>query len=273
MKNNIKYYRHEVNSHNHGKFKALRAKYGWAGEGQFWALNNMIGEADGCELDLKKGYNRLSIATDLGMSPEQFDEYIQYLADSCHLITLTDGVISTEMTQSCLEEATKERDRAAKKWDRKKVSAEKSKTSAENSENPRSLPGNFHNNYNYNNNDNKDNNNNEENNHNEAAASVVNKGQDLSFIDPEMLPVYTEWLKYKKSCRQSYKNQQSLEQNYQKLKEFSKGDPELAKIIINESISQGWAGLFPLRNQNGNQNRRTNEINRSLAGPKDYGQF
>ncbi|MDZ7763237.1 MAG: hypothetical protein U5K00_02260 [Melioribacteraceae bacterium] len=38
MKKNISFYSHYSDSHNHWKFKLLRNKYGWAGEGKFWAL-------------------------------------------------------------------------------------------------------------------------------------------------------------------------------------------------------------------------------------------
>ena len=32
MKNNLEYYQHFTDSHNHPKFKMFRVKYGWAGD-------------------------------------------------------------------------------------------------------------------------------------------------------------------------------------------------------------------------------------------------
>ena len=58
MKNNIDYYRHEVDAHNNAKIKMLRTKYGWAGEGKFWALNGIIGQAENCEFDISKKFNK-----------------------------------------------------------------------------------------------------------------------------------------------------------------------------------------------------------------------
>ncbi len=34
MKNNLEYYQHFTDSHNHPKFKMLCVKYGWEGEGK-----------------------------------------------------------------------------------------------------------------------------------------------------------------------------------------------------------------------------------------------
>ena len=54
MKKNIEYYRHFSGADQHPKFEMLRAKYGWSGDGKFWALNNRIALASNCILDLSK---------------------------------------------------------------------------------------------------------------------------------------------------------------------------------------------------------------------------
>lgn len=99
MKKNLEYFQHDTDSYNHPKFKMLRLKYSWAGEGKFWALNSMIGLADNCKLNLNKDYNRSMIAYDLGFTLEEFDEYLTYLCDVCKLIKYRAGVITTDRIQ------------------------------------------------------------------------------------------------------------------------------------------------------------------------------
>lgn len=104
MKNNLEYYQHYANSDQHPKFKALRVKYGWSGEGRFWALNNRIAQAENCVLDLSVERNRSALAVDLGLSLIKFDEFVQYLSsDICSLIThIGDNRYTTEIVQENL---------------------------------------------------------------------------------------------------------------------------------------------------------------------------
>tara|TARA_R110002051_G_scaffold61019_1_gene111790 strand:+ start:588 stop:1610 length:1023 start_codon:yes stop_codon:yes gene_type:complete len=99
MKNNIEYYRHSVVSDQHPKFKMLRNKYGWEGEGKFWALNNRIAQAENCCLNITKKYNKASIATDLGFKIEEFDEYILFLIIDCELVNETEEGLTTDTIQ------------------------------------------------------------------------------------------------------------------------------------------------------------------------------
>lgn len=112
MKNNLPYYRHYNNSHLHGKFKLLRAKYGWEGEGKFWALNNMIAQSENCWLDLNKEYNKGTLCTDLSFTIEQFDEYINFLHTDCNLILLDEGKITTEIIQEDFSKVAVDREAA-----------------------------------------------------------------------------------------------------------------------------------------------------------------
>lgn len=109
MKNNIEYYCHYANSHNHPKFKLLRLKYGWAGEGRFWALNNIIAGSDNCILNLNKKYVAASVSSDLGMSIEEFQEFISYLVKDCELLVDIDGNVTTENVRETFKEVMKQR--------------------------------------------------------------------------------------------------------------------------------------------------------------------
>lgn len=140
MKKNLEYYQHHVTSHNHPKFKMLRLKYGWEGEGKFWALNNMIAASENCKLNLNKGYNKAMVSFDLGFKPDEFEEYLQYLTKDCKLIRYKKGIISTDNTQENYKtvhaDRLEARNRYLKKTSPKKsevceTSPEKIKTSPE----------------------------------------------------------------------------------------------------------------------------------------------
>lgn len=75
---------------------------------------------------------------------------------------------------------------------------------------------------------------------------------DLSFIADEFREDYMAWLDYRKKINKPFKIQQSLELNYKKALESSNNDPKVFKQIIEQSIANGWVGLFELKtNSNG----------------------
>jgi hypothetical protein len=112
MKKNINYYQHFVDSHNHWKFKLLRSKLGWSGEGRFWALNNMIAAADECTIDLNRKNLKTAVMFDLNLSEDDFNNFINILSNECELILNLDGIITTETVRDNLREVMKERERA-----------------------------------------------------------------------------------------------------------------------------------------------------------------
>lgn len=116
-KNNLKYYSHKVNSHNHWKFKLLRKKYGWCGEGKFWALNNMIAESDDCMLDLSDQEKQEQIGADLDYEIDDFIEFLKYLVEKVKLLGVKDGLFYSDNTQLDLKEWEKK-----KEYDRRRKS-------------------------------------------------------------------------------------------------------------------------------------------------------
>lgn len=119
-KNNLSFYSHEVDSHHHWKFKLLRKKYTWAGEGKFWALNNLIAASEFCRLDIGENGKQEQIAADLDFEKEEFLEFLEYLESKCKLIKKMEGKYSTASTQEDLERVEKKRatDRDRKKGDK-----------------------------------------------------------------------------------------------------------------------------------------------------------
>lgn len=68
------------------------------------------------------------------------------------------------------------------------------------------------------------------------------------FILPEYEAVFNKWLTYKANRRESYKDEESIELAYKKLIRLSHENPENARLIVDESMSNNWAGIFELKN-------------------------
>jgi len=94
MKKNLDWYKHYTHSHEHPKFRALRVKYGWAGEGRFWALNNIIAHSSECEIDTNEEFRLDGIADVLNFSLEEVTEFLKFLSEKCKLIIFEDGIYS-----------------------------------------------------------------------------------------------------------------------------------------------------------------------------------
>lgn len=134
MKTNLNYYSRRVDAYRHPKFKTLRVTYGggtegWAAEGRFWALNDIIAEAEMCQLDLSKLRNKATIAEALGMSFDELDHFIEVLSgpDIELLFEIEPGIFSTKKVRETLDTVLVEREKARNR----KGSGEKHKSSGE----------------------------------------------------------------------------------------------------------------------------------------------
>lgn len=78
------------------------------------------------------------------------------------------------------------------------------------------------------------------------------KEKEESFVAPEFEPAFSLWLEYKHQRRESYKSKLSLKTCYNKLVKLSGNDPATAMAIVEQSMANNWAGLFSLKNDNGN---------------------
>lgn len=137
LKDNIGYFSHETDAPDHRKFLILRAYYGgilgWAMEARFWVLNCMIGQADGCHLDLTQKGEKARVARALEMSLDELAAFIIVLRDEAELVQDEDGTLWTDQTQEDLEHARAARGEARKRWEKKKkpTSGEVPETSPE----------------------------------------------------------------------------------------------------------------------------------------------
>jgi len=65
------------------------------------------------------------------------------------------------------------------------------------------------------------------------------------------------WFAYKTKRGQTYKDDNSKKLFAKKLNKFSNGNIETAREIIEESMSNNWAGIFELKNNNNGTNKQT----------------
>lgn len=69
----------------------------------------------------------------------------------------------------------------------------------------------------------------------------------FDFVAESFKPVFQKWLDYKREKKQTYKSKLSLQQCYKQLLELSNNNVAIAEKVVNQSIANNWAGLFPLK--------------------------
>jgi hypothetical protein len=72
---------------------------------------------------------------------------------------------------------------------------------------------------------------------------------DFSFVKDEFSETFQTWLSYKKEKKQAYKSQKSIQACYSHLVNLARGDAETARIIVEQSMANNWAGIFELKNK------------------------
>lgn len=76
-----------------------------------------------------------------------------------------------------------------------------------------------------------------------ADMDIINKLE----IEPLLVPVVYDWLKYKRTRGQSYKSEKSISLFISNLTKYSGGDISKARQIIEQSMANNWAGIFELK--------------------------
>ena len=73
---------------------------------------------------------------------------------------------------------------------------------------------------------------------------------ELPFNTSEFAEAWTDWIEYKEQeFRFTYKSSHSLKAALKKLYRISEGNQETAIEIIEESMANGWKGLFKLKEE------------------------
>lgn len=85
----------------------------------------------------------------------------------------------------------------------------------------------------------------------------------------EFKNVFEKWLNYKKGRGEKYKNEDSLTACYKKLLRLSAGDPLKAEDIIEDAMSNNYAGFFELKNKNVYATKTSNYGNDKNASSRE----
>ena len=106
-----------------------------------------------------------------------------------------------------------------------------------------------------------------------SSKKKAKKSNEPIVIAPEMQEVVDTWLQYKKEKGQSYKPT-GFSYFYKKLCKLSNNNPQVAMAIIEQSMSNNYAGIFPLKNNNNNYGRETitDKIRRTIADAEQFQQ-
>ena len=77
------------------------------------------------------------------------------------------------------------------------------------------------------------------------------------YIDPLFLESFEKWMRYKSERKESYKSELSKKSFYNNLLKLSNNNPTIAAQIIEQSISNNWAGIFEIKNKTNQSNEKT----------------
>lgn len=96
----------------------------------------------------------------------------------------------------------------------------------------------------------------------QAAKHTVTVAEPIApaFVAPGFAPAFAAWLGYKRQqFKFTYKSEASMRAAYAELVRLSGNDPQTAMRIVEQSMSNGWKGLFELKsnNRNGTNDRYT----------------
>lgn len=76
----------------------------------------------------------------------------------------------------------------------------------------------------------------------------------LSIIqDPRFVDIVREWIEYKRERGQAYKGRKGLTQFYNRLRQYSGGDPVKARSLIDDAMAANYATVYPPRGPRGNR--------------------
>ena len=94
----------------------------------------------------------------------------------------------------------------------------------------------------------------------------INTFQKNTFFEDDFLlnEKYVEFLKFRKEIKKPLK-EISIKSNISQLMKLAKNDNEIAIQILDQSIANGWQGLFELKNQNNNVSNNSESTTSKLS--------
>lgn len=78
------------------------------------------------------------------------------------------------------------------------------------------------------------------------------------FGNPLFCDIVEDWLEYKREKGQAYKGRKGLSQFCNRLRELSRGDPDLARRIVSDAMAANYATIYPPKQPRPPQNKPLN---------------
>lgn len=79
------------------------------------------------------------------------------------------------------------------------------------------------------------------------------------YVSPDFRDVYMEWIQYRKEIGKPYKTDKGRKVFYDELVNLSGGNPDIARLIIEQSEAKEWPNIYKLKTSNyGNKDTRPN---------------
>ena len=69
----------------------------------------------------------------------------------------------------------------------------------------------------------------------------------LDFVDPLLADSFIEYLRYRAKIKKSLKTSKGIKARYNKLYKLCRGDPGLAKKIVDQTLEHEWVDFYPFR--------------------------
>jgi hypothetical protein len=88
---------------------------------------------------------------------------------------------------------------------------------------------------------------NNNNNVNNNKKNNKNITLDFSFCNENLVEDIKSFVEFRKSIKKPFTTQDQLERLYNQLKKYSNNNVKVAKEIVNQSIVNGWQGIFELK--------------------------
>lgn len=85
--------------------------------------------------------------------------------------------------------------------------------------------------------------------HEKKPVKKVKKEVDLSFVDQQYMASWAAWLQHKKERRENYASERSMKIGYDQMIKKCNNNPEIAMLMVIQTISNNWAGLFAYKGQ------------------------
>ncbi|MDD3416797.1 MAG: hypothetical protein PHY47_22855 [Lachnospiraceae bacterium] len=82
----------------------------------------------------------------------------------------------------------------------------------------------------------------------------------IQLVDDDYRDTVSMFMEYKIERKETFKTEKSFLLMVERLKRLSGGNPEKARLVVEQSMANNWAGLFELKNRNYEQTTTTTPV-------------